>query len=118
LPQDNAEGYKAGSPIHFAEGLEGKLLLVHGSDDDNVHHQGTELLVNRLIELGKPFDFMIYPGRTHAIAEGAGTTFHLYSLLARYLEEHLPPGVEITAMKTFLHTTCDILDAVLWTVVF
>jgi dipeptidyl-peptidase-4 len=92
LPQDNAEGYKAGSPINFAEGLEGKLLLVHGSDDDNVHYQGTELLVNRLIELGKPFDFMTYPGRTHAIAEGAGTAFHLYSLLARYLEEHLPPG--------------------------
>jgi dipeptidyl-peptidase 4 len=76
LPQDNAEGYKAGSPINFAEGLVGKLW-VHGSDDDNVHYQGTELLVNRLIELGKPFDFMTYPGRTHAIAEGAGTTFHL-----------------------------------------
>lgn len=92
LPQDNAEGYKAGSPINFAEGLQGKLLLVHGSGDDNVHYQGTELLVNRLIELGKAFDFMTYPGRTHAITEGAGTTYHLYSLLARYLEEHLPPN--------------------------
>jgi dipeptidyl-peptidase 4 len=92
LPQDNAEGYKAGSPINFAEGLHGNLLLVHGSGDDNVHYQGTELLVNRLIELGKPFDFMTYPGRTHAIVEGSGTAFHLYCLLARYLEEHLPPG--------------------------
>jgi dipeptidyl-peptidase-4 len=91
LPQDNAEGYKAGSPINFAEGLRGNLLLVHGSGDDNVHYQGTELLVNRLIELGKPFDFMTYPGRTHAIVEGSGTSFHLYCLLARYLEEHLPP---------------------------
>ena len=93
LPQDNAEGYKAGSPINFAEGLQGKLLLVHGSGDDNVHYQGTELLVNRLVELGKPFDFMTYPGRTHAIMEGSGTAYHLYCLLARYLEEHLPPGV-------------------------
>jgi dipeptidyl-peptidase-4 len=93
LPQDNAEGYKAGSPINFAEGLQGKLLLVHGSGDDNVHYQGTELLVNRLVELGKPFDFMTYPGRTHAITEGSGTAYHLYCLLARYLEEHLPPGV-------------------------
>ncbi|HVR22070.1 MAG TPA: S9 family peptidase [Candidatus Polarisedimenticolia bacterium] len=93
LPQDNAEGYKAGSPINFADGLRGKLLLVHGSGDDNVHYQGTELLVNRLIELGKPFDLMTYPGRTHAIVEGPGTAYHLYSLLARYLEEHLPPNI-------------------------
>jgi dipeptidyl-peptidase-4 len=91
LPQDNAEGYKAGSPINFADGLRGNLLLVHGSGDDNVHYQGTELLVNRLVELGKPFDFMTYPGRTHAIIEGPGTAYHLYCLLARYLEEHLPP---------------------------
>jgi dipeptidyl-peptidase 4 len=92
LPQDNPDGYKAGSPINFADGLSGKLLLVHGSDDDNVHYQGTEVLVNRLVELGKPFDFMVYPGRTHALTEGAGTAYHLYSLLARYLEEHLPAG--------------------------
>ena len=95
LPKDNADGYKAGSPINFAEGLQGRLLLVHGSGDDNVHYQGTELLVNRLIELGKPFDFMTYPGRTHALVEGPGTAFHLYSLLARYLEENLPPGSSV-----------------------
>lgn len=91
LPQENPDGYQAGSPIHFAEGLKGKLLLVHSPGDDNVHFQGTELLVNRLVELGKPFDFMEYPGRTHSLAEGPGTHFHLYSLLARYLEEHLAP---------------------------
>jgi len=92
LPRSNAEGYKAGSPINFAEGLSGKLLLVHGSGDDNVHYQGTELLVKRLVELGKPFDFMTYPGRTHALVEGPGTAFHLYSLLGRFLEEHMAPG--------------------------
>jgi dipeptidyl-peptidase-4 len=92
LPEQNAEGYRSGSPTHFAEGLRGKLLLVHGSGDDNVHIQGTQKLVNRLVELGKAFDYMDYPNRTHSIAEGKGTTLHLYRLIARYFEEHLPAG--------------------------
>jgi dipeptidyl-peptidase-4 len=88
LPAIKADGYKQGSAINFAEDLTGSLLIVHGSGDDNVHYQGSELLVNRLIELGKPFDFMTYPDRTHAIAEGPGTTPHLYHLLTRYLTSH------------------------------
>jgi len=92
LPEQNENGYRIGSPINFAEGLKGKLLIVHGSGDDNVHYQGAQLLVNRLIELGKSFDFMTYPDRTHSISEGPGTTVHLYRLLARYLTQHLPPG--------------------------
>ena len=92
LPDENAQGYRSGSPINFAEGLRGKLLIVHGSGDDNVHFQGTQKLLNRLIELGKPFDFMEYPNRTHSISEGGGTTLHLYSLIARYFEDHLPAG--------------------------
>jgi dipeptidyl-peptidase-4 len=92
LPQENPEGYKAGSPITWANGLSQSLLIVHGSGDDNVHFQATELLVNKLIELGKQFDFMDYPNRTHGIYEGPGTTLHLYTLLARYLEDHVPAG--------------------------
>jgi dipeptidyl-peptidase 4 len=92
VPQDNAEGYRIGSPINFAAGLSGKLLVVHGSGDDNVHYQGTERLVNRLVELGKPFDLMVYPNRTHGISEGAGTSLHVQSLIARYFLEHLPAG--------------------------
>ena len=92
LPQQNTQGYREGSPINFAEGLKGHLLLVHGSDDDNVHFQGSELLINRLVELGKQFDMMEYPGRTHSLSEGKDTHYHLYSLLIRYLEEHIPPG--------------------------
>jgi len=92
LPQDNSEGYRRGSPISYAQGLEGNLLLVHGTGDDNVHYQGTEALINRLIELGKPFDMMAYPNRTHGIYEGAGTTLHVYSLLTRYLMDHVPVG--------------------------
>jgi dipeptidyl-peptidase-4 len=99
LPQDNADGYRIGSPISFADGLAGKLLIVHGSGDDNVHYQGTERLVNRLVELGKPFDFMAYPNRTHGISEGAGTSLHVQSLVARYFLEHLPPGPQGTTIS-------------------
>lgn len=93
LPQDNAKGYEASSAINYADGLRGNLLIVHSEGDDNVHYQGTELLINRLVELGKQFDFMEYPGRTHSLSEGGAVThYNLYCLLSRYLEEHLPPG--------------------------
>ncbi|HEU4586337.1 MAG TPA: S9 family peptidase [Gemmatimonadaceae bacterium] len=92
LPSTNADGYRRGSPINFAEGLRGKLLIVHGSGDDNVHFQGFERLTNRLVELGKEFDMMVYPNRSHCICEGEGTTVHLYHLLTRYLTTNLPAG--------------------------
>ena len=93
LPKDNAEGYRHRLADQLRRRAAGKLLLVHGSGDDNVHFQGTERLVNRLIELGKPFDAMVYPNRTHAIAEGPGTTAHIYQLIARYFLENLHPSV-------------------------
>src|SRR5436190_3402336 len=92
VPEQNAEGYQAGSPINFAQNLKGALLIVHGSGDDNVHYQGTERLVNKLVELGKPFDLMVYPNRTHSISEGPGTTAHVYQLIGRHFVTHLPPG--------------------------
>jgi dipeptidyl-peptidase-4 len=94
VPEDNADGYRRGSPITFAEHLKGRLLLVHGSGDDNVHYQGTERLMNRLVELGKPFDLMVYPNRSHSISdsEGPGTTVHVYQMVARYFLTHLPAG--------------------------
>jgi len=91
LPQTDAEAYRINSPITYADGLADELLLVHGSGDDNVHFQGSERLINRLVELGKPFRFMLYPNRSHAINEGPGTLHHVYSLLARTLTEALPP---------------------------
>jgi dipeptidyl-peptidase-4 len=92
LPDENAEGYRMGSPINFASGLRGHLLIIHGTGDDNVHFQGTQELINKLVEQGKAFDFMEYPNRTHAIDEGPGTSLHLAMLIARYFKEHLPPG--------------------------
>jgi dipeptidyl-peptidase-4 len=91
-PQSNPDGYRRASSINFADHLKGRLLLVHGSGDDNVHYQGTERLVDRLVALGKPFDLMVYPNRTHAIAEGSGTTPHLHKRIARHFLEHLPAG--------------------------
>ncbi len=92
LPQDNAEGYKNGSPITFADRLKGNLLLIHGTLDDNVHYQNQDQLVDRLIHFNKPFTMMAYPDRSHGIYEGENTSIHLYSLMTRYLETNLPPG--------------------------
>ena len=98
LPDSNTAGYKAASAINQAEGLKGHLLMIHGTGDDNVHYQGVELMLNRLIELNKQIDFMSYPNRTHCICEGNGTTLHIYSTLTRYLMEHLPAGPQMNAL--------------------
>ena len=94
LPQENAADYKQSSPITFANGLKGNLLIVHGTGDDNVHYQGTEMLIDELIKLNKQFSMMAYPNRTHSISEGENTTRHLYGLLTRYLNERLPATAE------------------------
>ena len=92
LPSENEEGYTKGSPISYAANLEGNLLIVHGSGDDNVHYQGTERMVNALVKANKQFTMMVYPNRSHGIFEGENTTVHLYNLLTRYLEQNLPAG--------------------------
>jgi dipeptidyl-peptidase-4 len=92
VPSDNPQGYQQGSAINFSQGLTGNLLIIHGSGDDNVHMAGTEDLINRLIAQGKTFDFMDYPGRTHAISEGPGPYLNVIMRMARYLEDHVPPG--------------------------
>ena len=91
LPQDSPKAYEEGSAINFASGLRGSLLVIHGSGDANVHFQGFELLVNKLISLGKQFDMRVYPGRTHSISEGRGTNLDVYTNILGFFEEHLPP---------------------------
>ena len=88
LPQENAAGYDAGSPLSHVQRFRGDLLLVHGTGDDNVHFQNSEALINALVAAGKPFDLMIYPDRNHAIS-GGNTSMHLFDLMTRYLDEHL-----------------------------
>ena len=92
LPQENCEDYKRGSPITHAAGLKGNLLIVHGTGDDNCHYQGTEKLVDKLVELNKPFSMMAYPNRSHSVNEGKNTTRHLYGMLTRFLNDNLPAG--------------------------
>lgn len=92
LPDDNKEGYRLGSPITFADGLAGELLLIHGTGDDNCHYQTTELLINALIKHNKQFSMFAYPNRTHAIREGENTTRHLYQMITNHFLRTLPPG--------------------------
>jgi dipeptidyl-peptidase-4 len=65
---------------------------VHGTGDDNVHYQNTELLINALVKNGKQFSMMAYPNRTHNISEGAGTFQHLSQLYTNFLRQNCPPG--------------------------
>lgn len=91
-PQNNPDGYKKGSPITYAAGLKGNLLLIHGTGDDNVHYQNCELLVNELIKHGKIFSQVAYPMRSHGISEGEGTTYHLRKTMADYWLKNLQSG--------------------------
>lgn len=88
-PQENPEGYDDNSPINYADKLQGKFLLVHGSGDDNVHVQNTMRLTNALIEANKPFDQAIYPDRTHGIYRGKNTRLHLYTKMTNFIKENL-----------------------------
>ncbi len=90
--EENPEGYSQSAPINFAEGLKGDLLIIHGTGETNTHLEITEGLVDRLIELGKSFDYMTYPNRNHGIRAGKGTSLHLHMLMMRFLLSHLPPG--------------------------
>jgi dipeptidyl-peptidase-4 len=67
LPQDNPEGYDENSPINYAELLRGKLLLVHGTGDDNVHVQNSMEMAKALVKADKKFDMMIYPDDNHSM---------------------------------------------------
>ena len=97
LPDTNVEGFKEGSPINFANQLEGNLLLVHGTGDDNCHYQTLELLINELIKHNKQFSMMSYPNRTHSIREGKNTTRHLRDLMTRFIQDNLPANVPPTS---------------------
>ncbi len=74
LPQDNAAGYDKGSPLTYAQNLRGRLLIVHGTGDDNVHFQNTEAMINALVAANRPFSLMAYPNRTHSISGGTTPT--------------------------------------------
>ncbi|GAB4310655.1 MAG: S9 family peptidase [Bacteroidales bacterium] len=92
LPQENPEVYENGSPVNFAGNLDGNLLYIHGTADDNVHYQNAEALLIELVKHGKKFTFMSYPNCSHGIYEIPGARRHLYTLMTDYLMEHVTPG--------------------------
>ncbi|MCW8850722.1 MAG: prolyl oligopeptidase family serine peptidase, partial [Melioribacteraceae bacterium] len=89
LPSTNPDGYRDGSPVNFAHQLKGNLLMIHGTGDDNVHYQNTEVVINKLIEHNKIFSVMPYPNRSHGIYEGYNTYLHVYHTMLNYLEKNL-----------------------------
>jgi dipeptidyl-peptidase-4 len=92
LPQENMEDFIAGSPVTHAKNLQGNLLYIHGTGDDNVHYANADMLINELVKHNKQFQLMAYPNRTHSLSEGPGTLLHLVTLYTEYLRKHCPPG--------------------------
>ncbi|MBC7806278.1 MAG: S9 family peptidase [Akkermansiaceae bacterium] len=87
-PQANPDGYRNTSPINAASKLDGKLLVLHGTLDDNVHLQNTVQLIDALQRAGKPFDMMVYPRSRHGISDPA-LSRHMRTLLTNYLLDNL-----------------------------
>lgn len=87
-PQENPTGYDDNSPIHFADQLKGKFLLIHGSGDDNVHVQNSMQMMQALIQANKQFDSQIYPDNNHGIYGGM-TRIHLYDKMTNFIQESL-----------------------------
>jgi len=87
-PQNNPEGYESTSVIKAADRLHGRLLLAHGTMDDNVHLQNTVKLANALQLAGKSFDLMLYPTARHGVRDDA-QIYHWYELMTRFLLTNL-----------------------------
>ncbi|MGH9321388.1 MAG: S9 family peptidase, partial [Vicinamibacteria bacterium] len=88
LPDEDPEAYKRTSSLKGVENYAGRLLLIHGTHDDNVHPQNTMMLIDRLIKNGKQFDVMMYPNETHGI-RGTAEVIHLWTMVYEYLERNL-----------------------------
>ena len=87
-PQQNNEGYRQGSPVALAAQLQGSLLLIHGTADDNVHFQNSVEYTRALIQAGKHFDMFFFPDKDHSIS-GGNTTAYLYEKVIGFYKENL-----------------------------
>jgi dipeptidyl-peptidase-4 len=88
LPQDNEQGYDENAPLSHAGRIKGRLLIVHGSADDNVHAQNTYEFTEKMVQAGVQFDMAIYTNRNHGI-RGGNTSMHLYTKMTNFLKEQL-----------------------------
>jgi dipeptidyl-peptidase-4 len=87
-PKENFAAYEKNSPIALAPDLQGRLLLIHGTSDDNVHFQNTMYYSQALVEAGKQFEEQVYPDKDHSIS-GTKYRFHLYMRIADFLQRNL-----------------------------
>ena len=92
-PAEFSDGYKKFSVVNSADKLQGRLLLVHGTGDDNVHLENTVQFVQKLIEAQIPYDLQIYPRKTHSIA-GPDVRIHLYNRILFHFEQNLKPSIQ------------------------
>jgi len=88
-PDDNPDGYRDSSPVTHAGELRDRLLIVHGTADDNVHPQNTMALAHAWVEAGIPFEIAVYPGQTHGIKDAAAR--HFYERMTEFFERTLAP---------------------------
>jgi dipeptidyl-peptidase-4 len=88
LLDENAEGYKNASVFTYADKLEGKLLIIHGTNDDNVHTQQATQLMEEFVKANKHADYLTYASRNHRI-NGGNTRFHLWTKITNYFIENL-----------------------------
>jgi dipeptidyl-peptidase-4 len=88
LPEDDPEAYARTSSLEGVGSYSGRLLLIHGTHDDNVHPQNTTRLIDALIKNRRQFDLMMYPGKTHGI-RGTDEVIHLWTMVYQYLERNL-----------------------------
>lgn len=88
LLEQNAEGYKNASVFTYVDKLEGKLLVIHGTNDDNVHFQHATQLMEEFVKADKHADFISYASRAHGI-RGGNTTFHLWTKITKYFMDNL-----------------------------
>jgi dipeptidyl-peptidase-4 len=87
-PQDNPDGYRDSSPVHQAAKLKGKLLIAHGTADDNVHYANTIALMEQFIRAGKYAEVFSYPGRGHGIGDPAARV-HLFNRVTQFFLDNL-----------------------------
>jgi dipeptidyl-peptidase-4 len=88
LPKDNPDGYTESSPVSYADGLRGKLLIAHASGDDNVHFGNTLALADAFVDAQKYAEFLLYAGRGHGITD-APARIHIFNRVTQFFLENL-----------------------------
>jgi dipeptidyl-peptidase-4 len=99
MPGNNPDGYRRTSPLLAAAKLRGRMLLMHGGIDDNVHVQNSTQFAYELQKAGLPFRYMTYPRSRHGVSEPA-LVAHLRATMLAFIEETLLGGATATGSET------------------